>query len=383
MVSFSKFSPFSVSVLRLAQIACLSLLCHNVASAQSSSLPTDRARIVIATIPDAYDPSGPGLKVLRTDTNSPLRAGTAWIWDKPPQEQPESYYASMRAKGLNSVRMILFDIWETEAYTPSPVFTPTDWNDPEYRTRTLARMERSVNFASANGMYVIINSHNKIPEYNAAYADALWTYVAPYFANRTHVIYEAANEPMHGIGRNGDLEADLPGRLQQLKITYNIIRAAAPDTHVMVFSPPGINDYAFGTGMGNLAESFAALPGTVDWNKTSLAYHLYNTDGAWLHQAQNLRNLHSRFAGWPSENNFPSSLSNETLGITDTWRSGSFPGHEHINQTCEFLGLGWSMWNINGQEQLDRNWPILWADAVAKGYTWTPDAWTPETLVRQ
>lgn len=369
--------------MRLAQIACLSLLCHNVASAQSSSLSTDRARIVIATIPDAYNPSGPGLKVLRTDTNSPLRAGTAWIWDKPPQEQPESYYASMRAKGLNSVRMILFDIWETEAYTPSPVFTPTNWNDLAYRTRTLARMERSVNFASANGMYVIINCHNKIPEYNAAYADALWTYVAPYFANRTHVIYEAANEPMHGIGRNGNLEAEMPGRLQQLKTTYNIIRAAAPDTHVMILSPPGINDAAFGTGMGNLAESFAALPGAVDWNNTSLAYHLYNTDGAWLPQAQNLRNLHSRFAGWPSENNFPNSISNETLGITDTWRSGSFPGHEHINQTCEFLGLGWSMWHINGQVQLDRNWPILWADAVAKGYTWTPDAWTPEALVRQ
>jgi len=196
--------------------------------------------------------------------------------------------------------------------------------------------------------------------------------VAPYFANRTHVIYEASNEPMSGIGNNGDLESVHPGRLQQLKTTYNIIRAGAPDTHVMIFSPPGINDYGFGTGMGNLAEAFAALPGAVDWTKTSLAYHLYSTDGTPLTQAENLRNLHSRFAGWPSENNFPDSVSNEALGITDPWRSGNFPGHEFINQTCEFLGLGWSMWNINGPEQLERNWPILWADAVAKGYDWAP-----------
>ncbi len=342
--------------------------------AQSTPLPSDRGRIAIATIPDAYNPSGPALKVLRTDTNTPLRAGTAWIWDKSPQEQPESYYASMQAKGLNGVRMILFDMWETEAYAPSATFTPTDWNDPAYRTRQLARMERAVNYASAHRLYVIINCHNKIPLYNATYADALWTYVAPYFANRTHVIYEASNEPISGIGNNGNLEAELPGRLQQLKTSYNIIRAGAPNTHIMIFSPPGVNDYGFGTGMGNLAESFAALPGAVDWSKTSLAYHLYSTDGGPFPQAQNLRNLHSRFAGWPSENNFPASVSNATLGITDPVRSGSFAGHEYINQTCEFLGLGWSMWNINGQTQLDQNWPVLWADAVAKNYSWNADA---------
>lgn len=357
----------------LLLIACVLFLWLHTAHSQSAPLPTDRARIVVANIPDAYDAGGPSLKVLRTDTDHPLRAGTVWIWDKPPQDQPESYYASMRSKGLNAVRMVLFDVWETEAYTPGPTFTPTDWNDPDYRTRTLARMERAVNFASAHGMYVIINCHNKIPNYDAAYADALWTHVSPYFANRTHVIYEAANEPMSSIGRSGNLEAEHPGRLQQLKTTYNIIRAAAPDTHVMIFSPPGINDHAVGTGMGDLAEAFAALPGEVDWSKTSLAYHLYNTDGAWMPQAQNLRNLHARFAGWPSENNFPASVSSATLGITDKWRSGSYPGHEFINQTCEFLGLGWSMWNINGPEQLDRNWPVLWADAVAKGYTWAPD----------
>ena len=49
-------------------------------AAVSASLPTDRGRIAIASIPDPY--GGPNLKVLRTDANSPLRAGTAWIWEK-------------------------------------------------------------------------------------------------------------------------------------------------------------------------------------------------------------------------------------------------------------------------------------------------------------
>jgi hypothetical protein len=347
--------------------------------AQSAPLATDRGRITVASIPDVY--GGPNLKVLRTDTNTPLRAGTAWIWEKDRQEEPESYYASLRAKGLNGVRMILFDAWEVEAYAPSPSFTPTDWDDPVYRARQLARMERSVNYASANGLYVIINAHNKIPNYNAAYCDALWTHVAPYFANRTHVLYEASNEPMEGIGNNGSMTPNASDnatnhpRIQALKNTFNIIRNAAPLTHVMVLTPSGINDYATGTGLGNLAASFASLPGSVDWTKTSVAYHLYNNDSAYgaATNAANLRNLHSRYPGWPSENNFPASVSNTTLGITDSWRSAQFDSDIYVNQTCERLGLGWSMWNINGQTQLDRNWPIMIADANAKGWNWTAD----------
>jgi aryl-phospho-beta-D-glucosidase BglC (GH1 family) len=349
---------------------------------QSVPLATDRGRIHVASIPDPL--GGSNLKVLRTDTNSPLRAGTAWIWEKDRQEEPQTYYASMRAKGLNGVRMILFDAWEVEAYLPSPTFTPTDWKDPVYRARQLARMERSVNYASAHGLYVIINAHNKIPNYNVTYCDALWTYVAPYFANRTHVLYEAANEPMDGIGNNGSMTANATDnaanhpRIQALKATFNIIRNAAPLTHVMILTPSGINDYATGTGLGNLGASFASLPGAVDWTKTSVAYHLYNNDSAYgaATNAANLRNLHSRYPAWPSENAFPPGDFPNANGL-DEWRSKPFPingvNDLWVNQTCERLGLGRSMWFMNGQAQLDINWPIMIADANAKGWNWTAD----------
>jgi hypothetical protein len=245
-------------------------------------------------------------------------------------------------------------------------------------------MERSINYASANGMYIIINSHNKIPKYDEPYVNALWSYVAPYFANRTHVLYELANEPMSGIGNNGTMDA--PGgnaqnspRLQALRRTFDIARAGAPHTHLMILTPPGINDHATGRGMGNLAASFASLPGTpVDWTKTSVAYHLYNNDAAFgaANNAANLRNLHSRYPAWPSENSFPPGTFPGAVGL-DEWRSPAFPingvNDLWVNQTCERLGLGWSMWFINGQSQLDTNWPHLWADAVARNWTWTFD----------
>ena len=370
----------------------ISLLLAVSAHAQSVSLPTDRARVTVASVPDPY--GGPNLKVLRTDSNTPLRAGTAWIWEKQGQEEPPEYYVNMRSKGLNAVRMILFDVWEIEAYTsgaPSYTpnvawYTPTSWDDTAYRARQLARMERAVNYASANGMYVIINAHNKIPNYDEPYVNKLWTHVAPYFANRTHVLYELANEPMSGIGTNGDMDqggnAQNSPRLQALRRAYNIARAGAPDTHLMVLTPPGINDSAYGTGMGNLAASFAALPGVaVDWTKTSVAYHLYNNDAAYgvANNAANLRNLHSRYPGWPSENAFPPGNFPNAIGL-DQWRSQPFPGDNWVNQTCERLGLGWSMWFINGANQLNNNFPIMWADAVANGWTWTPDVLTQTTL---
>ncbi|MEI6034385.1 MAG: cellulase family glycosylhydrolase [Verrucomicrobiae bacterium] len=375
---------FSTSLTRLGKLVlALSALASGLSLfGQSLPLPTDRARVQIVSIPDAYNPAGPALKVLRTDANTPLRASTAWIWEKQRQEEDHAYYAKLRANGLNAIRMVLFDTWEVEAYDPSPVFIPTDWNAPSYRARQLARMERAVNYASAHGMYVVINSHNKIPNYNASYADALWTHVAPYFASRTHVLYEASNEPMSGIGRNGDMDEPTgalnSARLQALKTTYNLIRAAAPHTHIMILTPPGINDGAFGTGLGNLAASFSTLPGFVDWTKTSVAYHLYNNDAAYgaATNAANLRNLHSRYPGWPSENAFPPGNFPDAMGL-DKWRSSPFGNDLWVNQTCERLGLGWSMWFLNGHTQFDNNFPIMMADAYAKGWNWTHDPLIP------
>ena len=91
------------------------------AQAQSLPLPTDRARVTVASIADPF--GGPNLKVLRTDANTPLRAGTAWIWEKQRQEEPESYYVSMRSNGLNAVRMILFDTLPPCPSTRLPVGT--------------------------------------------------------------------------------------------------------------------------------------------------------------------------------------------------------------------------------------------------------------------
>jgi hypothetical protein len=356
-----------MKVSKLLLCLCLLATCPAIL-AESVPSPLDRGRVTVVSHPD---PLGGGpLLVLRTDEGSPLRAGTAWIWSKQWMEEPPEYYAAMRGKGLNAVRVILFDTWEKEAG-----YGGGDWNDPVYRDTMLARLERAVNYASLNGLYVIINSHNKIPQYDVEYNAALWTKVAPYFRNRTHVLYEASNEPLEGTLINGDgVYSGSVEKLQTLRNHHDLIRTLAPDTHVMVLTPAGISGWGFEDGLARLTSRFEQLPGLpIDWSKTSVAYHLYHADENLFPQAQNLRTFHRRYPGWPSENNFPKTLTNEQLGITDSWRSPSYGSDVFMTQTTERLGLGWSHWNINRMDQLTRNFPFLWEDAVQKGYAWEPD----------
>lgn len=359
---------------RLFLLLCC-LLSLSAAHAQSPSTPrpTDRARIQVAGIPDAESPEHE-LKVLRTDAGTPIRAGTAWIWSQDPMEQPASYYATLRESGLNAVRIILFDVWIHEEG-----YVKYDWSEHAYQKTMLERIERAVNHGSANGLYVILNAHNRVPSERQKYDEklntGLWQVVAPHFARRTHVLYELSNEAIVGAGRDGTLEGNAAKTLAALARVHNVARRLAPDTHLMVLTPAGISGYGTKTAMSNLVRNFEKLTGRIDWTKTSVAYHLYHADTNLYPRAENLRQFHRDFPGWPSENNFPPGFPSEKLGIKsgDSERSAQFGQDEFTMQTCEIFGLGWSQWHIHGPKEFAHNWPILEADALAKGYAWEPD----------
>jgi len=324
----------------------------------------DRGRVSVEQIPDPF--GGGPLKALRTDAGTPLRAGTAWLWSQDPKEQPPEYYASMKRLGLNAVRLICFDVWiHDSGYDPEGRLS---WSDPGYRETMLARIRRAVDYCSAYGLYAIINYHGNVKVFDLDYALEFWSVVAPAFRDRTHVIFETQNEPLGGAGA----DVEMLGRLREV---YNCAREEAPDTHIMVLTPCGVSAYGAVDGMKKLADRFDELPGEpIDWTKTSVAYHLYHADVGSFPRAEDLRTLHRSYPAWPSENNFPSSVSSRDLGIGegDSQRSVAYGGDEFITRTCERLGIGWSHWQING-DQLLRNWPILWNDAVKKGYAWKPD----------
>ncbi len=324
------------------------------------------------------DPDSPGekLKVLRTDKGSPVRAATAWIWSEAPKEAPETHYKALKKAGFNGVRIVLFDVWRHEEGQGK-----YDWKKPSYREETLAALERAVDRCSRNGLYAIINAHNRIPsgdtpKYDERLNRELWEAVAPRFAGRKHVLFELYNEPIPGAGRDGSLPAPHKATLQAMAGVYKTTRALAPETHFILLSPAGISGHGTLSAMPNLVASFEKLTGRIDWKKNSVGYHLYHADANLYPRGEILRSLHHAYPGWPSENNFPSDIDRVKAALpqTDTDRSVSFGKERFVTETCERLGLGWSHWHLESPESLSRRWPLIRDDAIAKGYSWKGDS---------
>lgn len=355
----------------------------NATVERSVSLPSDRKRVAIQCIADAKNPGGPRLNVLRSDQGTPLRAATSWVWK--PNETPgrlstPAFFKQMRQAGLNAVRVIAFDVWEAEKYGGQYA---RNFDDPVFLKNLRGLIETTVNQCSRYGMYCIINAHNSIGNFSPEITRKFWRVMAPYFANRTHVIYEEANEPLTGTGIEANYSFAYGPTLAALRALHNEVRAAAPNTHLMILTPSGINGWGYVDALARVVQMFEQLPGpAIDWTNTSVAYHLYANDAQFgSPDAENLRHLHSKYSGWPSENNFPYGVSSAELNITDPWRSASYR-ELYANHTAEILGLGWSMWNIESPEQFARNFPLMWNDARSKGYTWSSDRAVPGEMPR-
>jgi hypothetical protein len=117
------------------------------------------------------------------------------------------------------------------------------------------------------GVYLVITigGWDKNGHFDSLKVMNFWDYYAPRYADETHVIYEIQNEaqfvcnsPSHDSTINMEIEA------------YNIIRSAAPETHVMLMSYSGIPDLQYLEADINSLET-----GGVDFSNASIAYHGY------------------------------------------------------------------------------------------------------------
>lgn len=255
----------------------------------------------------------------------------------------------------------------------------TDFSKPAEVQHCLNVIEAAVNNASANGMYVCINFHSAFQgPLNIAYARQFWNVVAPYFKNRTHVIYEFSNEPVPNATTFylGDRGNDTKWQAE----LYNICRSAAPNTFILIMSPPSVEgDFSNNNPFVKGVQKFESLVGSVDWTKTGVGYHTYymGWDGAnnkRLESSVPIRALHRAYPAMPTEISWPAGVVNELNTGT------SMDGELYQIQTLERLGVGWWLWAVshpdNSTEGWYRNWPKAKADAMAKGYFWAKDGIT-------
>lgn len=361
----------------LLLLPTLSVFAQNVSIVSS----TDMARVKVVQIPDTKD-SKKKLWVLRTDDDKPLRGTSPWILDKNTSvNSPEigiKFFQDLKAQGLNSIRLIWFQAWfhgyAKQNNTAVNYGQVTDFTKPAEVTKCLAVLDSAVSRASRCGLYVNINFHNpwKGPV-DTTYVKQFWNVVAPYFADRTHVIYEITNEPVPGS--NTFLAGNDRGFDMKIQVDlYKLCRKAAPKTMLIVLTPPSCEiQYSGDLSFVNGVKRFESMAGTVDWTATAVGYHTYYlgwVNGAAGKTSESLRIIHQNYPAMPTEVNFPPGVLKATYN-----NCPSMDGELYQPQTLERLGTGWWMWAVSHPDYSDEgfysNWKFLREDAIKKGYFWT------------
>jgi len=222
---------------------------------------TDRGRVQIAgttvVADNGYPLRGEHVRLAEFNENPPLDPGVTW---RQYAYDTNMWLSLINDYHLNTVRLLL--------YRPPQNWTGGSCDNPPGRcynsvNDALTYIDDMVEIASQLGMYLIIDYH-PVGGYDKADAIAWWTVLAPRYKNRTHVLYELSNEPVAWSAA-----AYNDAAIQFEEDLYQLIRAAAPDTHIILWS------FAESSGDGNNMLTKVQLGTTIDYGNASVGYHPY------------------------------------------------------------------------------------------------------------
>ena len=121
---------------------------------------------------------------------------------------------------------------------PDAVDPPGSWPHPfDADNNDLYDLLRSVvDYCASKEIYAIIDWHYVANTYdNIASTSEFWTYMAPRFADDTHVIFELFNEPINTSV--GDETQDWLSVRDNMQTWIDIVRTYAPDNLILVAGP--------------------------------------------------------------------------------------------------------------------------------------------------
>jgi hypothetical protein len=114
-------------------------------------------------------------------------------------------------------------------YDPPLTFEPG--NDDYYNDL----LRPTVEYCREKSLYAIIDLHYvDDTSVNPDYVSQFWTYMAPRFANDSHVMFELYNEPIDRFGTDEENWESVRSRMQGW---VDIVRAAAPDNLILAGTP--------------------------------------------------------------------------------------------------------------------------------------------------
>lgn len=223
-------------------------------------------------------------------------------------------------------------------------------------SQQLAFMDRAVELAAANNMYVMFNNSVESGHYDMADLRAFWTVVAPRYKDKTHVIYELTNEIVSGGPSWGCAHQYTAKVKADMTEIWHLIRSKAPNTHIAWVDAANLCDTISSTKYkdGAFADMLSSLSG-INWSNSSVAFHSYT--GTYNFGEANIARLKNKFPLIMTETNY--------------WNSDvrDRPYQRQILRWYERQNISWVSLDNNGDHLVNEIIP----DLRAAGFTWSKD----------
>jgi len=333
---YSLLQIFRFSLCKILSVCLLICLLTNCAYSSNDRVGRKRPHI----------DNSMGFNRLLSDKNSLLR-GVSLSWDGgDPYGSQDKYMPTQKSLnelatkyGFNSLHLYLEG---DSSGNTNPV--GCNANDCDILVKRCAKA----------GLYLIItigcNGENGAI-HNLRFIHDFWNFYGPRYKDETHVLYEAKNEPVaHTAGHWKPEDWD-----KQVAM-YKTIRAAAPNTMILLFSYMGFRNEKAASD----AVKYVKTKG-VDWSNAGVAWHGYET-------LVGIEKCLNHFKTNPS---YPVTL------CTEFWPGDTVPdlnikGDESYNAAFESQQTGWMQfqWLAGNDDEL----PGLAYRLEKAGVVWTPDA---------
>jgi hypothetical protein len=236
----------------------------------------------------------------------------------------------------------------------TPADAVTDWpnrfnpaNDHFY----YGLLRPIVDYCAKKGIYVIIDWHyvadtwDKVPQ-----TSEFWGYMAPKFANDSHVLFELFNEPINFVGTE---EENWLSVRNDMQTWVNIVRTHAPRNLILVAGPC----------WSQMIGPIAANP--VDGNNIAYVSHIY--PGHWRYPWWYMNHITTCAAAHPvmmTEWGFSQSNDPDPEGFLN----GTITGYgQPLMDFIEGLGIGNTAWVASYDWGPPMFWPQPWPPPVG---TW-------------
>lgn len=274
---------------------CAESLAAPLASANpaTATLPV-RGRVRLVSRTDPVD-SSKSIKLVVAENGAPLRGENPRLFKDSngtpnPNASDANYWRQLAYTfRLNTVRVLIYR--EPQAFSGGCGFNCTNFNTysatdadtnkdgvldsrdtgkakwDQLMQKTIAALDLWINNAAQNGFYVIVDYH-PVGGIDMFDAREWWKVIAPRYKNRTHVIYELANEP---VKWNSDLYTEADRNFQKEMFQY--LRSVAPDTHIILWS--FAQSKVLNSGGPTMLDVVRATTG-IDYSNASVGFHIYS-----------------------------------------------------------------------------------------------------------